>query len=34
MGGIIVRYPFQERMEDLISEWDFLDINPLKGKFN
>lgn len=32
-GGNQIQDPFKERMEDLISEWDLLDINPKQGKF-
>jgi exonuclease III len=32
-GGTIVRDPFREHMEDLISELDLFDVHPSKGKF-
>jgi hypothetical protein len=32
-GGSIVRDPFKERMEDLIAQWDLVDIKPSKGKY-
>jgi hypothetical protein len=32
-GGSIVRDPFRERMEDLISLCDLTDVKPQKGKY-
>jgi hypothetical protein len=32
-GGSIVHNPFRERMGDLISHLDLIDIQPSKGKF-
>jgi hypothetical protein len=31
--GNLVRDPFWERMEDMIYDWDLVDINPSKGNF-
>ena len=33
-GGNIVHDPMRERMEDLIYDWDLLDVKPTKGKYN
>jgi hypothetical protein len=32
-GGSTIKDPFREKMEDLIVEWDMVDIKPKKGKF-
>jgi hypothetical protein len=32
-GGNVVRDPMRERMEDLISDWDLVDVKPAKGKY-
>jgi hypothetical protein len=32
-GGNIIKHPFKEKMEELIVEWDLIDINPIKGKY-
>jgi hypothetical protein len=32
-GKNIARDPFRENMEELIVEWDLIDINPIKGKY-
>jgi hypothetical protein len=32
-GGSIVRDPMQEKMEDLLTYYDLMDINPFKGKY-
>jgi len=32
-GGSIVRDPFRECMEDLVSELDLFDVQPNKGKY-
>ena len=32
-GGSIVRDPAREWVEDLMQEWDLIDIKPLNGKF-
>jgi hypothetical protein len=29
----IVRYPFKERMEYMVSDWNLVDVKLLKGKF-
>lgn len=33
-GDSIVRDPFRERMEDLIADWDLVDVKPTKGKYS
>jgi hypothetical protein len=30
-GGRFVRDPFREKLEELIVDWDLLDIKPIKG---
>jgi hypothetical protein len=32
-GGNIIRDPFREKMEELITEWDLIDIKQIKGKY-
>jgi len=32
-GGIYGRDPLSDKMEELIDEWDMLDVNPQRGKF-
>jgi hypothetical protein len=32
-GGNFGRDPFREKMEELIEDWDMLDISPQRGKF-
>jgi hypothetical protein len=32
-GESIVRDPFREKSEDMINEWDLLDIKTIKGKY-
>jgi hypothetical protein len=32
-GGSIIKDHFREKMEDLLVEWDIVDIKPNKGKF-
>eukprot|EP00253_Pinus_taeda_P011701 PITA_11701 len=32
-GGSIVRYPAREWVEDLLQDWDLLDIKPVSGMF-
>lgn len=32
-GGNIVRDPFQEKLEDLLFEWDLVDVKPHNGKY-
>jgi hypothetical protein len=32
-GGSIASDPFKENIEDLINDWDLLDIKPIKGKY-
>jgi hypothetical protein len=31
-GGIIVRDPFTENMEDIMMDWDLVDVKHVKGK--
>ena len=33
-GGSKVRYPFGERLEDVISSWKLVDIKKMKGKYS
>jgi len=33
MGGNIIRYPFREKLEGLLSNSDLLDIKPHNGKY-
>jgi exonuclease III len=32
-GGSIVRDPYKKNMEDLMMDWDLVDVKPMKGKY-
>jgi hypothetical protein len=32
-GGSMVRDPLREKVEELIEDWDLIDIKPIRGKY-